>query len=167
MRAMALTLFIPKCIDEASALLLDTLLQGPLSQAKVSEGGQGEPPLLLPQVPTGGDQSWQKHPTMSHGRSFHRGEKAPELCLISSCLGHLQGQRFDLTAEICVLADNSPSLLKISLSMGISGRSMKFSAWFTRTSLIIRSPFMNTNDVLPICMLKMSPYFSVSWEGRK
>ena len=70
-RAMALTLLIPKCIHEALALLLDALLQAPLPQAEVSEGGQGEPPLLLPHVPVGGDQSWQKHATMSQGRSVH------------------------------------------------------------------------------------------------
>lgn len=71
MRAMALTLLISKHIHEALALLLDALLQAPLPQAEVSEGGQGEPPLLLPQVPIGGDQSWQKHPTVSQGRFLH------------------------------------------------------------------------------------------------
>lgn len=57
MRAVALTLLVPKHIHEVSALLLDALLQAPLPQAEVSEGGQGEPSLLLPQVPIGGDQS--------------------------------------------------------------------------------------------------------------
>lgn len=65
MRAVALTLLVPKHIHEVSALLLDALLQAPLPQAEVSEGGQGEPSLLLPQVPVGGDQSWQKHTTMT------------------------------------------------------------------------------------------------------
>lgn len=161
-KAVALTLLIPKHIHKASALLLNALLQAPLPQAKVSEGAQGEPPLLLPQMPVGGDQSWQKHPTMSQGRSLHREKKAPGLCLLSNCLGPLQGQCFDLTAEVCVLRCNLPMLLKISLSRGTSGRSMKFSPWFTRTSLTIRSPFMNTNDALPRCKLKMSPYFSAS-----
>lgn len=62
MRAVALTLLIPKRIHEVSALLLDALLQAPLPQAEVSERGQGEPPLCLPQVPRGRDQSWQEHP---------------------------------------------------------------------------------------------------------
>ena len=120
MRDVALTLLLPKHIHEASALLLDALLQAPLPQAEVSEGGQGEPPLLLPQLPVGGDQSWQEYPTMSQGRSLHRGEKAPELCFISSCFGPLQGQCFDLTAEmIRVLKDNSPVVLKIVPSTGI------------------------------------------------
>lgn len=53
-----LTLLIPKGIGQVPALLLDPLLQAPLPQAKVAECAQGEPPLCLPQVPTGGDQSW-------------------------------------------------------------------------------------------------------------
>ena len=68
LREVVLTLLIPECIREESALLLYPLLQAPLPQAKVSKGGQGEPSLLLPQVPIGGQQPWQKHSIVSEGR---------------------------------------------------------------------------------------------------
>lgn len=73
---VVLTLLLPERLGEESALLLYPLLQAPLPQAKVSEGGQGEPPLLLPQVPVGGDQPWQTQPTVSKGRSPLQGEEA-------------------------------------------------------------------------------------------
>lgn len=167
MRAVALTLLIPKCIHEVLALLLDAFLQASLPQAKISEGGQSESPLLLPQVPTGREQSCQRHDTVSQGRSLHQGEKAPGLCLISSLAGPLQGHRFDFMAEICVLRENSPLLLKIFPARGISGRSRKFSPWFTRTSLTLCSPLTITNGSLPMSTPKMSPYFSISWEGKQ
>lgn len=69
MGAVALTLFFPKYFHKVLALLLDALFQAPLPEAKVSERGQGESPLLLPQVPVGGDQSWQEHPTMSQSKA--------------------------------------------------------------------------------------------------
>ena len=75
LREVVLTLLIPECIREESALLLYPLLQAPLPQAKVSKGGQGEPSLLLPQVPTGRDQPWQNHLRVSECRCPQRGEE--------------------------------------------------------------------------------------------
>jgi len=72
---VVLTLLIPECICEELALLLYPLLQTPLPQAKVSEGGQGEPSLLLLQVPIGGQQPSQKHFTVSKVRCSQQGEE--------------------------------------------------------------------------------------------
>jgi len=69
--------------------------------------------------------------------------------------------------QVRVTIDNSSNLLKTSAFIGISGRSMKFSPWVTRASLISGSPFTITNDWVPTCMLKISPCSSIIWGGGK